>query len=131
MDGWRIAGACLAPNLAGVAAPWAIWLCAGRIDCAEVAAVSFASALVYLRNIWTLGEREAAARDRLGRRYCGPGPMVALAVCSGLAGSLTMPGVSTFALVDAIGLPWAATVARIADPLPVEPAPPPDEAPAG
>ena len=67
-DGWHIAGVCLFPIVAGAVAPWLIWLYAGRIDCAEVAAVSFASALIYLRAIWLLGMQEAAARSRLGRR---------------------------------------------------------------
>lgn len=88
-------------------APWFIWLSFGRIHGAEVAAVSFASGLVYLRALWRLGEHAAAERGRLGPYYCPPGPAMALAVCIGLAGAFTLPGLSTFALVDTFGLSWA------------------------
>lgn len=99
-----MARACLMPIVAGAAAPWVIWLVSGHLDSPELAAVSFASCCVYLRVIWSYGEQEAARRQLLGRRYAAPGPLFALAICCGLAGSMTAPGVSTFALIDAVGL---------------------------
>lgn len=98
------------PIIAGAAAPWLIWLVAGRLDSPELAAVSLASCCVYLRVIWIYGDQEAARRATLGRRYAALGPRFALAICCGLAGSMTAPGISTFALIGAVGL------ARVAAP---------------
>lgn len=103
-DGWQMMRACMMPIVAGALAPWVIWLVAGHLGSPELAAVSLASGCVYLRIIWAYGEQELAARQRLGRRYTELGPLFALAVCCGLAGSMTAPGVSTFALIDAVGL---------------------------
>jgi len=109
---WRAVMVGVLPILSGAAVPWLIWASLGRLGPWELAAAALVSTSAYLRIIWQLGEHEHAARKRLGRRYVPPAPDVALAVCCGLVISLMAPGISAYALVDAVGFPRLAGTVR-------------------
>lgn len=114
---WRAVLVGVLPILSGAAVPWLVWESVGRLGSGELAAAALISTAAYLRIIWQLGEQEHAARKRLGRRYVPPAPDVALAVCGGLLVSLLAPGISAYALVDAVGFPRLAGVVRSYDAL--------------
>jgi hypothetical protein len=113
---WRAVLVGMLPILSGAAVPWLVWESIGRLGSGELAAAALISTAAYLRIIWQLGEQENAARKRLGRRYVPPAPDVALAVCGGLVVSLMAPGISAYALVDAVGFPRLAGVVQSYEP---------------
>jgi len=108
MQDWRAVMFGSAPILAGVAFPWLIWASLGWLSSGELALACVIGAGAYLRVVWLFGAHENEARRRLGRRYLGPGPAIALALCAGLVGALMAPGLSAAALIEAVGVPRAA-----------------------
>jgi hypothetical protein len=112
---WRAVLVGVLPILSGAAMPWLLWESLGRLRSGELAVAALICTCAYLRIIWHLGEQEHAARKRLGRRYVPPAPDVALAVCGGLLVSMMAPGISAYALVDAVGFPRLAGVVRSYD----------------
>jgi len=108
--------ALVAPILAGVSSPWAVWITAGSVGATALAVSSVLMAGLYLHVVWWLGDREAELRRHFGRRYRPPPPDLALAVCMGLAASMLAPGLSALALVDRVGLPRAAGLVESYDP---------------
>jgi hypothetical protein len=112
---WRAVAVGMLPIVVGAAVPWLVWASIGRLGSGELAAAGLISTAAYLRIIWQLGEHENAARRRLGRRYVPPAPDVALAVCGGLVISMMAPGISAYALVDAVGFPRLAGAVRSYD----------------
>lgn len=112
---WRTVLVGVLPILSGAAVPWLLWASVGRLRSGELAAAALGCASAYLWIIFRLGTQEQAARRRLGRRYVPPAPDVAFAVCAGLVVSLMAPGLSTYALVDAVGFPRLAGEVRSYD----------------
>ena len=109
--------ALVAPILAGVSSPWAVWITAGSVGATALAVSSVLMAGLYLHVVWWLGDREDELRRRFGRRLpAAAGPDLALAVCMGLAGSMLAPGLSAVTLVDRVGLPRAAGLVKSYDP---------------
>lgn len=109
---WRAVALGMAPILAGMAVPWLLWASLGRLGSGELAVAGFVSTAAYLRMVWLIGEHEADARRRLGRRYLAPGKSIALTLCVGLLVTLMAPGLSAAALIEAVGLPRAAGAVR-------------------
>jgi hypothetical protein len=92
----------VAPLALGAAAPWLLWCAQGRVSAGELAAVSLASATIFLRMTSGSGMQRG-------------GPLAALAICGGITASLVLPGLSAMALIDAVGLPRASGAVRSYD----------------